>query len=104
MKATSLGALALTCSTMSTTGPHTRLWQSSGVPKVSTTGRLPSTSPKLVCRRSSSADQRAEGVGVQHPPVETDERHHRVLALAREPHVGDVDRLRRVRVDRGGAA
>ena len=43
MKATSLARVsAFTCSTMSTTGPQTRLWHSCGVAKVRTTGFLPS--------------------------------------------------------------
>ena len=40
MKATSLGAVALTCSTMSTVGPQTRLWQSKGVANVDDDGPL----------------------------------------------------------------
>src|SRR4051812_6532689 len=38
--------LDCTWSTTSTTGPQTRLWQSCGVAKVSTTGFLPTTSAK----------------------------------------------------------
>ncbi len=55
MNATFLGLVDFTCSTMSTTGPHTRLWHRSGVAKVMTTGRLPRTSARSVSSRSLAA-------------------------------------------------
>src|SRR3712207_8232412 len=48
-----------TCSTTSTTGPQTRLWHSSGVEKVITTGFLPTTSAKSSASSSSAGGTRA---------------------------------------------
>ncbi len=55
MKATPwrAGSVCLTSSAMSVTGPHTRLWQSSGVANTSTIGFLPIASRKLTSCMSS---------------------------------------------------
>ena len=46
MNAAPLAPRALTCSAMSTTGPHTRLWHRAGVANSRTVGFLPTTSAK----------------------------------------------------------
>ena len=55
MKATPFasGIVCLTSSAMSVTGPHTRLWHSSGVAMSSTAGFLPTTSRKFTSCMSS---------------------------------------------------